>query len=169
MASAEGKPLGQESSALRPADLELRRIEPADLDEVMRIEKSSFPTPWSTRFFVEELRAPCAQSFVACRNGRIVGYILYWVLPGALDIHNVAVDRDYRRQGVGRSLLNAAIAEAKERGLQRVTLEVRRSNQIAQSLYYKLGFVVQGVRAGYYSDNGEDAFVMALDLGQATV
>jgi len=56
------------------------------------------------------------------------------------------------------------IDEGREQGLGRVTLEVRRSNEAAQGLYRGLGFVVQGVRAGYYSDNGEDAIVMALDI-----
>jgi ribosomal-protein-alanine N-acetyltransferase len=171
MGCSEGKVLSKGTPPIQPSDsrVELRKIGPSDLEEVMRIEKTSFPTPWSTRFFLEELRAPCAHSLLATVNNRVVGYVLYWLLPGELDVHNLAVDRDYRRQGIGRSLLQAVIAEAKDRGLERVTLEVRKSNAAAQNLYYNLGFVVQGVRVGYYSDNGEDAFVMALALNRTVV
>ena len=85
-------------------------------------------------------------------------------MPGAVDIHNLAVHPELRRQGVGRSLLQGVIDETRERGLKRVTLEVRKSNAAAQRLYYSLGFVAQGVRKGYYSDNGEDALSMALEV-----
>lgn len=171
MGCSEGKLLSKGPPAIRPSDseVELRKIGPSDLEEVMRIEKTSFPTPWSTRFFLEELRAPCAHSLLAAVNDKIVGYVLYWLLPGELDVHNLAVDKDYRRRGVGRALLQAVINEARERGLERVTLEVRKSNEAAQNLYYKLGFVVQGVRVGYYSDNGEDALVMALVLNPSSL
>jgi ribosomal-protein-alanine N-acetyltransferase len=80
------------------------------------------------------------------------------------DVHNLAVHPAWRRRGIGRSLLEAIISEARGLGLRRVTLEVRKSNQVAQRLYESLGFVAQAVRKGYYSDDGEDAVVMAVDL-----
>ena len=101
---------------------------------------------------------------VGLRDGKIVGYVVYWVLPGAVDIHNLAVHPSHRRDGVGRSLLQAVIRETRERGLKKVTLEVRKSNVVAQRLYQSLGFVAHGVRKGYYSDNGEDALSMALEV-----
>jgi ribosomal-protein-alanine N-acetyltransferase len=147
--------------------VEVRNMGPSDVEEVMRIEKSSFTSPWSTRFFLEELHAPCARCLLAIFHDRTVGYVLYGRLPGEVDIHNLAVDKDYRRRGIGRCLMNTVIQEAREQGLTRVTLEVRRSNEAAKGLYQALGFTVQGLRAGYYSDNGEDAYVMALELNLA--
>jgi [ribosomal protein S18]-alanine N-acetyltransferase len=167
MGSSEQKPLAEGTSPRCRATnsgIELRRIIPSDVEEVMRIERTSFSSPWSARFFLEELRAPCARCLLASSDDKIIGYVLYWALPGEADIHNLAVDNDYRRRGIGSCLLRAVIDEATQQGLARVTLEVRRSNEAAQGLYHSLGFVVQGVRAGYYSDNGEDAFVMALEL-----
>ena len=136
----------------------------ADLDEVMAIERASFLYPWSSRFFLQELQVQCARSILAEHDGRIVGYILFWLLPGAIDIHNVAVHAGFRRQGIARLLLARVISEARERCLDRVTLEVRRSNIPAQRLYESLGFIMTGIRRGYYSDDGEDALAMALEL-----
>jgi ribosomal-protein-alanine N-acetyltransferase len=137
----------------------------ADLDEVMAIERASFVYPWSARFFLQELQVQCARSILAEANGRIVGYILFWLLPGEIDIHNVAVHTGFRRHGIARLLLEQVISEARGRRMAQVTLEVRQSNIAAQRLYESLGFVTTGVRRGYYSDDGEDALAMALDLG----
>lgn len=137
---------------------------PADLDEVMAIERASFLYPWSARFFLQELQVQCARSILAEIDGTIVGYILFWLLPGEIDVHNVAVQAGFRRHGIARLLLTQVISEARGGCLDRVTLEVRQSNIAAQRLYESLGFVITGVRRGYYSDDGEDALAMALDL-----
>jgi ribosomal-protein-alanine N-acetyltransferase len=136
----------------------------ADLDEVLSIEKASFSSPWSGRFFLEELRSPYAKSLLAHVDEITVGYIIYWRLPREVDIHNLAVHPSHRRHGIGRSLLQTVINEAKEQRLDRVTLEVRKSNEAAQRLYQSLGFAARGVRKGYYSDDGEDALIMVMEF-----
>jgi ribosomal-protein-alanine N-acetyltransferase len=159
---------GEESTTygFAPPDpsVRLRPLRLADLDQVMKIERASFSSPWSYRFFMEELKAPCAHSLLAEVEEHVVGYIVYWILPHEVDVHNVAVERSYRRRGIGRLLLQSVIDEAEHDSLERVTLEVRKSNQPAQLLYERLGFTTRGIRKGYYSDNGEDAFIMVLDL-----
>ena len=139
----------------------------ADLDEVMTIERSSFRFPWSMGFFRQELQVACARSILAEADGKIIAYVLFWVLPGAMDIHNIAVHANYRRRGIARILLGRVIDEAKRQSITRVLLEVRRSNLPAQKLYEAMGFMTTGVRKGYYSDNGEDAFAMTLELNAA--
>jgi ribosomal-protein-alanine N-acetyltransferase len=136
----------------------------ADLDEVMAIERAAFRYPWSSRFFLQELQVQCARSILAEVRGKIVGYVLFWIVPGAVDIHNIAVHTAFRRHGIARFLLEQVIHEAGARSLPRVTLEVRQSNIPAQRLYESLGFVTTGVRRGYYSDDGEDALAMALEV-----
>ena len=136
----------------------------ADLDEVMAIERASFAYPWSSRFFHQEFEVECARSILAEMDGIIVGYVLFWLLPESVDIHNLAVSREYRRRGVGRILLHKVIVEALWQSSPRVTLEVRKSNLAAQKLYESAGFVATGIRKGYYSDDGEDAVTMSLDL-----
>ena len=130
----------------------------------MEIERASFAYPWSASFFIQELKVTCAHSLLALVGEKTVGYVIYWLLPREVDVHNLAVRPAYRRQGIGKALLQAVIDEARRQGVGRVTLEVRKSNEAAQKLYQSLGFVAKGLRKGYYSDDGEDALVMALDL-----
>jgi [ribosomal protein S18]-alanine N-acetyltransferase len=136
----------------------------ADIENVIAIERASFQFPWSTRFFLDELQVDCARSILAEVEGRIVGYVLFWSLPEEVDIHNIAVHPDFRRQGIGRLLLEQVVDAARRQERVRVTLDVRFSNAPAQNLYRSFGFVIRGLRKGYYSDNGEDALVMALEL-----
>lgn len=136
----------------------------ADIENVIAIERASFQFPWSTRFFLDELQVDCARSILAEVDGRIVGYVLFWFLPEEVDIHNIAVHPDFRRQGIRRLLLEQVVDSARRQERLRVTLDVRFSNAPAQNLYRSFGFVIRGLRKGYYSDNGEDALVMALEL-----
>ncbi|HZA53422.1 MAG TPA: ribosomal protein S18-alanine N-acetyltransferase [Candidatus Udaeobacter sp.] len=144
--------------------MSFRPMTAADLDAVMAIERSSFAYPWSPRFFLQELQVPCARSILGEINQRIVGYVLFWLLPDEIDVHNLAVHSEFRRRGIGRLLLQQVVIEARCRSSNRVTLEVRQSNVAAQKLYESLGFTTTAVRRGYYSDNGEDALAMALEV-----
>ena len=89
--------------------------------------------------------------------------MLFWLLPGAIDIHNIAVHGDFRRKGVARLLLQKVLDEAERQSITRVMLEVRKSNLPAQQLYEAVGFSTTGIRKGYYSDDGEDALAMTLE------
>ena len=141
----------------------------ADLDEVMAIERASFAYPWSSHFFHQEFEVDCARSILAEMNGKIVGYVLFWLLPESVDIHNLAVTHEHRRRGLGRTLLRKVIAEGISQCRARVTLEVRKSNVAAQKLYESVGFASTGIRKGYYSDDGEDALTMTLELAPMAV
>ena len=135
-----------------------------DLDEVMAIERSAYRYPWSSGFFLQELQVACARSILAEIDGRICGYVLFWLLPGAIDVHNLAVAPEFRRLGIARMLMRQVVTAANSQSANRVTLEVRLSNEPAKRLYTSLGFIQTGLRKGYYSDDGEDAFTMALEL-----
>ena len=144
--------------------VQFRPMSTADLDEVMAIERTAFPFPWSAGFFRQELQVACARSILAEADGKIIGYVLFWLLPGAVDIHNIAVHADFRRKGIARLLLRKVLDDAERQAIARVMLEVRRSNVPAQRLYEAMGFATTGIRKGYYSDNGEDALAMTFEL-----
>jgi ribosomal-protein-alanine N-acetyltransferase len=91
----------------------------------------------------------------------IVGYGGMWLMVDEAHISTLASHPEWRGQGVGELLLLAMIDRAAEIGAQVVTLEVRVTNNVAQTLYRKYGFQVAGRRKGYYSDNGEDALIMS--------
>ncbi|OPZ87923.1 MAG: ribosomal-protein-alanine N-acetyltransferase [bacterium ADurb.Bin429] len=76
----------------------------------------------------------------------------------------LAVRPECRRHGLGRRLMDGLLAEARRRGAEEVTLEVRAGNTPAQGLYASMGFLAVARRRGYYPDNSEDALVMRLDL-----
>lgn len=141
-----------------------RPMRSSDLGDIIEIERASFTFPWSKSFFLQELRVASARSLLAVLDGKPVGYIIYWVVSDEIDIHNLAVHPDFRRQGIGKALLEGVMDQARRQDLARVTLEVRKSNDAAQKLYQSMGFAAIGLRRGYYSDDGEDAVVMALDL-----
>lgn len=132
-----------------------------DVDDLVAIEEACFPIPWSRESIVRELLYNRVASYVGYKvEGRLVGYAGIWIIADEGHITNLAVLPDYRRQGIGSSVLEALIDLARRANVLLLTLEVRRSNQVAQRLYLKTGFRMVGVRKQYYSDNLEDALVM---------
>jgi ribosomal-protein-alanine N-acetyltransferase len=90
----------------------------------------------------------------------LLGFIGIWLMVGEAHIVTVAVRDEYRRMGIGERLLIAAMEQAAAYDQEVVTLEVRASNETAQRLYEKYGFLRAGVRKRYYTDNNEDAVIM---------
>jgi len=145
-----------------------RRMSVEDIPQVHLVERKCFPTnPWSKNIFLSELtRNDSAIYIVAVVQERIVGYAGMWIILDEGHITNVAVDPAFRRRGIGQGLLDQLTQYALGRGAVAMTLEVRISNAVAQSLYRKLGFVPRGIRKQYYQDNKEDALIMWRELGE---
>lgn len=131
-----------------------------DVSAVAELEKECFAVPWSEKSFHDEMKNKLAVYFVAKSNGRCIGYAGFWNVSGEGGITNVAVLPEYRRQGIGSMLIAQMIKTAMQLKLDLLTLEVRKSNIAAQGLYKKYGFDIIGERKRYYSDNGEDAWIM---------
>lgn len=141
----------------------VRRMTLADVDAVHDIEAASFAMPWSRGSFEDELTEnPCARYLVAESQNQIVAYAGAWMVLDECHITNIAVKPGERGRGYGRLITKSLIQYAANLGAGYITLEVRRSNLTAQSLYKSLGFMQVGCRRGYYEDNGEDALLMAL-------
>ncbi|MFC3883403.1 ribosomal protein S18-alanine N-acetyltransferase [Bacillus songklensis] len=142
-----------------------RFMEMKDIDQILLIERSSFTVPWSREAFYNELiHNQYARYLVMEDEGQIIGYCGLWIVIDEAHITNIALLPEYRGQGLGTELLRKTMTEAKELGANTMTLEVRVSNHVAQSLYRKLGFENGGIRKNYYSDNQEDALVMWVRL-----
>ncbi len=138
----------------------------SDLDQVLDIERASFPTPWTRAAFCYELEQNKVARCTVLRGRRgIVGYLCLWEIGHEIHITNLAVHPEWRRLGTARQLLGAALIEGIARGVTLAFLEVRPSNTRALALYESLGFQVIGRRNGYYFDTGEDALVMEARLG----
>jgi ribosomal-protein-alanine N-acetyltransferase len=140
-------------------------MRPADLDEVVAIERASFSMPWSRGAFLYEMEQnQVARCLVVRDGGRVIGYVCLWEVADEMHITNIAVHPQHRRRGIGRLLLGGVLEDARQRALRIVVLEVRPSNTEAIALYEAFEFRVIGRRKGYYYDTGEDALVMEARL-----
>jgi ribosomal-protein-alanine acetyltransferase len=138
-----------------------------DLGAIMGLERASFPTDaWSEAMMREELASPHGRYLVDEQAGTIVGYAGLRAVRGAkdADIQTIAIAEAARGRGRGRALLRALLAEAADRGIHDVFLEVRADNPVAQGLYVAEGFTEIGRRSRYYQPDDVDAVVMRLDL-----
>ena len=145
---------------------ETDRITPGDLDGIVSIENVSFPTPWPRRVFEREIGSKKSYNRVIRFGGMVVGYIVTWTIYDEVHILNVAVHPDFRNMGLGERLLRECISHSAGNGMKYAILEVRVSNTKARNLYEKMGFRVIHTRRKYYSDTGEDAYVMMFEIEQ---
>jgi ribosomal-protein-alanine N-acetyltransferase len=146
--------------------IEIDALTLADLDQVMQIEPIAFGSHhWSRDSFMSELLNPCGFYFAAREkeSGKLIGYSGFWLIGEEAHVTTLAVHPDSRRQHVGERLLINDIIRARYVMADWVTLEVRVSNDSAQSLYGKYSFKSLGVRRNYYQDNSEDALVLWTD------
>jgi len=135
----------------------------ADLDAVLAIEQASFENPWTRDMLRWEIRnVPVSRIYVLRdRAGQTLAFCSVWVVVDELHINNLAVVPEARRRGVGRAILAAVLSRATAEGCRTATLEVRRSNAAARSLYEAFGFHPAGVREGYYTQPDEDALILS--------
>jgi len=139
-----------------------------DLDEVLTIERLSFPSAWSRDSYLRELRSRNSFYFVARLSGAIIGHAGMWTVSDEAHISTIAVHPDYRRRGLGCYLLSHLIQLARRQRAAKITLEVREANHIARSLYRKFGFDEMGLLPRYYGDTGETGVVMCKLLSPPT-
>jgi len=134
------------------------------LERVMEVENACFTLPWSKNTFYHEItNNPYAHYVVAMAGEQVAGYAGTWLVLDESHVTNIAVAPDWRRRGIAKRLMDHLLKNSLRQGANRITLEVRRSNLAAQKLYEGFGFVIAGIRKGYYTDNNEDGMIMWLD------
>ena len=142
------------------AVIHFRTLLPEDAEGVARVERESFPTPWSREDFWREASNDFACYIVALDDAEIIGFGGCWISFEEAQVTNIALTSAQRDRGLGKVLMAKLMRAAAERGAERMTLEVRPSNTSALRLYEGLGFAAIGVRKKYYQDNDEDAILM---------
>lgn len=128
--------------------------------QIAELEKCCFSDPWSEKSIASELENKLAYWLVALEGDTVAGYIGSQTVMGETDMMNVAVHPEFRRKGISEALVNSLVDVLKEQGSHSLTLEVRASNEPAQKLYEKLGFVLAGKRPKYYRNPREDALIL---------
>jgi len=151
------------------AEITIRPMKLEDIQTVRQIDVRSFNLPWPERSYRFELTEnPASRSWVAEVKGengqqQVAGMLVMWQIIDEAHIGTLATDPDFRRHGIARRMLVHALLQAAGQGIQKVFLEVRRSNTAALALYKRFGFEVSSIRRNYYLDTGEDALLMTLE------
>ena len=141
--------------------IEILKMTTEHIKDVHKIEEDCFSIPWSEKAFYDEVtKNKMSIYIIAKEDNKIIGYGGMWHVINEGHITNIAVKKEYRQKGVGSKIVNALIDIAKEKEMIGITLEVRKSNLVAQDIYKKYGFIMEGIRKEYYDDNKEDAIVM---------
>lgn len=140
------------------SQIEISEATKDNVIDIANIEKESFSTPWSETSIRESMDAGTC-FYVACAKNVVVGYMGISKVAGEGYVTNIAILPQYRRKGVGKSLLQYVIKTC-EHHLEFISLEVRISNDAAISLYEKFGFTQVGRRKKFYTHPDEDALIM---------
>jgi ribosomal-protein-alanine N-acetyltransferase len=148
----------------------IRKANSDDVAQIAELEKLCFPHPWSEADIRKDIAENILATYIVCLEAddneeKIVAYAGIWNVVDEGHITNVAVHPGHRRRGVATMVVDNLLQVARERGAERFTLEVRRSNRSAIELYEKFGFREVGYRKGYYTAENEDALIMWLIEG----
>lgn len=145
-------------------NITIQRMTQDDIEEIARLEKSSFSDPWAKENFREELKHRFSIPLVVRSGQTIIGYICLWHIEDQMEIANFAVSPDFRRRGIGREMMERVLWEAGERGCRNLILSVRESNRPAIELYTSCGFEEAYRKRNYYRQPAEDAVIMVKKL-----
>jgi len=145
-----------------------RKMNVEDIEAVQEIDGLSFANPWPIHSYeFEILKNENSRSWVfeekSDSEKRIIAMAVVWHIIDEAHIGTIAVHPNFRKESVGKLFLACILYEAVNENIEKCFLEVRESNLAAQKMYNGFGFIVDGVRKRYYSDNHEDALMMCLE------
>lgn len=150
----------------KKAVTEVREMSMEDGAAVAEMEHQLFADAWSEKSVLETLGQENTICLTALKAGRTAGYLLAYTAADEAEIARVAVTEELQRQGVARALLQRLENVCKEKGLTRILLDVRESNEAARALYESVGFREDGIRQRFYEDPQEDAILMSRKPGE---
>lgn len=147
-------------------DISIVPLDYEHIKEVSNLSALAFPKAeqWDVFSLKGELVKHISHSFVALYEDKVIGFIGMWIIVDEAQINTIVIDPNYRNAGVGTTLLNHIINYCKDLNVSSISLEVRQSNEIAKKLYMNKGFFIEGERKNYYSNNGETALLMRVNL-----
>lgn len=143
-------------------DITIEKMTAEHIDGLVKIENECFSKPWTHSGFENELTNDTANFLVAVYNKIEIGYIGFHIVLDEGYVANVAVLPEFRKCGIASVLLENALKICREKNLAFLSLEVRKSNENAISLYNKFGFEIVGERKNFYTTPTENAYIMTL-------
>lgn len=138
----------------------IRKMTERDVPGVHKLEVECFSMPWSEMSLKKEVNNEQSLFYVCEEDGEIIGYAGMYLICDEGDIANVAVSSKYRGRKIATEILKKMFEDAKTRGVDKFTLEVRKSNSVAIGLYERLGFIAEGSRKNFYTNPTEDGLIM---------
>lgn len=139
-----------------------------DFPSVLAIESASFGDPWDEDDFLEVLGKRNCIGMVAEAGEQVVGFMIYELHPGHIELGNFAVDPSHQREGIGSQMMAKLLGKLSPGRRTAIELHVRESNLSAQLFYRSHGFKATGVDRGYYEDPDEGAYVMRATIADDT-
>lgn len=145
-------------------DIEIRKMELTDLEQIEDILESDFDDFWNASIFKQELQNENSYYLVAILDGEVVGFAGYMLILDEADITNVVVRKDMRNRGIATKLLERLLDLIEPMSkIELITLEVNENNEPAIKLYEKFGFNQEGLRKNYYKDH-QNALILSKKL-----
>lgn len=135
-------------------------LRPEQTPAVARLEILNFSEPWNEEAIRAELENPYSLTLVATDSAKVAGYINAHCVFENAHINTFCVAEEYRRHGIGQMLLRTLCRHAANKGVEEITLEVRKSNHAAISLYTREGYRTVGERKNFYRSPHEDAWIL---------
>lgn len=145
--------------------IEILLMTERDLKAVSEIEKLSGLSVWGIKNYKSELERPDAFLFVAKKDGKIIGFVSARLITPVVEIFNIAVLPEFRKQGIGGKLFGEILIGAVKNGAKVCWLEVRESNKTARKFYENLKFENVGKRKNYYTNPAEDSILLEFKIG----
>jgi ribosomal-protein-alanine N-acetyltransferase len=145
-------------------EIKLRKARIDDIEAINHIEQAQFLNPWKKHYFSAELSHDISYFYAAEDSGKILGYIIFWLIEETIELHNIAVHEDYTRRGIGSKMMDFLLEIAARKRVEEIFLEVRKSNRAAEKFYKKYRFEKIDCRKNYFNSPKEDALVYALYL-----
>ena len=149
---------------------QVRVAGPQDVDALLKLETACFASPWTRKNFEAELTGnPFSRLLVVPHPHEtdpgfpLIAYLCCWLVFDELRFLNLAVEENFRKQGLAKTLIAQSILKGLEGGCQRGLLEVRASNHPARNLYQFFKFKEYATRKSYYTNPDEDAILMVLE------
>ncbi len=157
---------GPQSQDTPASPISLRPATEDDLASLAELESRLQIAPWTADHFRTEMAKPYSNVWILTddeTDAVVHGYLVFWLMPDACQVLNIAVDLPHRGLGLAQLMLRRAIDQAIKQNLEKATLEVRKSNVPALQLYQSLNFTIDHIRKNFYS-NGEDAYQLTLRI-----
>jgi ribosomal-protein-alanine N-acetyltransferase len=153
-----------EKQSRRAGTMHIRWMIRRDMPEVLRIEQASHDYPWCEEDFLRCLRQRNCIGMVAEQGEKVVGFMIYELHKTKLHILNFAVHSEHRRNGIGAQMAEKLVSKLSSHRRTKIMVEVRETSLDVQLFYRSAGFRATGVARDFYSDSGEDAYVMEYRL-----